>query len=440
MSSQFTGTDSALRQQITELTPVQRERLAPFAAEWIENACRTTPLTEDEWAVVEDGMRRCYEYAGIDWPGRVVRVASPAVGAVAAATAAYQIAARERALAGAATAEIRSAAERAVLAALDGGGGRAPVGFVRESITHVVAEPVATALNQAIAEVVSAQVVDAVGQAVEGAVEIAVGQPLERAIWYRRPNGHVVGGWVGSLRGRTSLRWRACAAFFRDVVEVELDGDLWDRCRAFDDAQGAGWWWPHADFVLACEPPTIVKLEPVPGRPERTTLPGFRYDDSVQTLRSSGSRRLHREDGPALAWSDGFGLYFWRGIQVPAWVIESPSMEKAMAERNSEIRRCAFESLGWGSVLSQLGADPIDVCPDPANPPHELKLYQLPEHLTPHRRPLRLLVMINGSPDRSGALRTYAEAVPDSVTSAAQAAAWQYGLAPHVYKQLERRT
>ena len=43
--------------RVDSLTREQRERMAPFAREWIERGWRTTPLTEEEWTVQEQGMR-----------------------------------------------------------------------------------------------------------------------------------------------------------------------------------------------------------------------------------------------------------------------------------------------------------------------------------------------------------------------------------------------
>ena len=54
-----------------------------FAARRIEYGRRTGPLTDDDWAVWEAGARRCYEATGFPWPGVVVKVPSPLVGALA---------------------------------------------------------------------------------------------------------------------------------------------------------------------------------------------------------------------------------------------------------------------------------------------------------------------------------------------------------------------
>ena len=172
---------------------------------------------------------------------------------------------------------------------------------------------------------------------------------------------------------------------------------------------------------MVCEPPTEIHVEQIGPT-------GW------------GSHRLHCETGPAVVWSDGWGVYSWHGTRVPAWVIENPTVEQALVERNSEIRRCACEAIGWDRVLAHLGEAPIDVCPDPANAPHELKLYRLPDNVNPYGQAVNLLLMTNGSPDRSGVLRQYGETVPASIKSAEAAAGWQYGLNPSVYRQLERRT
>ena len=342
--------------KLTTLTPEQKDRMASFAQEWIQHGWRTKPLTEEEWSVVEDGMRRCYEYAGKPWPGVVVRVPSPIVGAFAAPAAAFEIALRRRL----ATDAVRGAVGDAVR--------------------------------------------DAVGDA---AIKAGVLQVIARRWYYR-------------LGGRLWPTWQAYVAFFRDVVELDIDPDIWSRSRAYDDAQGAGWWWPFEDFVMVCEPPTELHLEQVGPA-------GW------------GSHRLHCETGPAVRWPDGFCLYFWHGTHVPAWVIEDPTVEQAMAERNSERRRCALESVGWGALEPHLG-DPIDVCPDFANGANELRLYRMPDHINPYGQPVNLLLMVNGSPDRSGEIRRYGETVPASIKRADAAAGWQYGLDPKVYRQLERRT
>jgi hypothetical protein len=48
--------------------------------------------------------------------------------------------------------------------------------------------------------------------------------------------------------------------------------------------------------------------------------------------------------------------------------------------------------------------------------------------------------MTNGSPDRTGEIRRYAETVPASIHDPVAAAAWQYECPVDVYRALQRRT
>ena len=476
--------------KLMSLTDEQRDRMTSFADEWIERGWRTTPLTEEEWKVVEDGMRRCYEYAGKPWPGNVVRVASPIVGVFAAPVAQFEIELRRNLLKsqgvwsdGAVDGAVRDAVDGAVRDAVRGAVRDAVRGAVRDAVHGAVDDAVdgavRGAVDDAVDDAVDGAVRDAVRDAVDGAVHGAVGGAVHGAVHdavrgavddavdgaVRGAVGGAVHGavdgavhgavhgavdgavdgavhdavhgavrgavhgavrqviqnrWYYRLGGRLWPTWQAYVAYFRDIVNLQLDGDTWDRSRAYEDAQGAGWWWPFKDFVMVCEPPVELHLEQVGPR-------GW------------GSHRLHCETGPAVRWSDGWGVYSWHGTNVPAWVIENPTVEKAMAERNTEIRRCALEAIGWGELEPHLG-DPIDVCADPGNAPHELKLYRLPDKLNSYGQPINLLLMTNGSPDRSGSLRRYGETVPAQLTSAIAAASWQYGVDPSAYAQLTRRT
>ena len=152
--------------------------------------------------------------------------------------------------------------------------------------------------------------------------------------------------------------------------------------------------------------------------------------------------RLHNEKGAAISWPDGWGFYAWHGVRVPAWVITEPTVDRAIREENSEIRRAAFERIGWENAIDDLvkdyGARLLDVAADPGNAPHMLELYELPERI--YDEPVNLLLMVNGSPDRSGAIRRYGETCPASITNPLEAAAWQYGVPVETYRLVERRS
>jgi hypothetical protein len=267
---------------------------------------------------------------------------------------------------------------------------------------------VRNAVRDAVRKAVRGAVGDAVDDAVDGAVRKAIGQVLESG-WYRRFSGQ---HWTG---------WMAWRLWFRDHGHLDLDGDLWDRAQAYADANVAGYWWAYRDFAMVADRPTVLHVEQI-------APAGW------------GSHRLHCEDGPAVAWADGTAVHSWHGTRVPADLIEGDGWdyERIMREPNSEIRRCAAERMGWPKFVDAGRLTLVDEAPDPGNAPHVLRLYDLPVRL--YDEPVRLLLMTNGSPDRSGDLRQYGETVPGTIQTAIEAGAWQYGWPADAYKQLARRT
>jgi hypothetical protein len=105
---------------------------------------------------------------------------------------------------------------------------------------------------------------------------------------------------------------------------------------------------------------------------------------------------------------------------------------------NSETRRAMIEAIGWDKYIARAELRLWATAADPGNPPHELALYELPFQHYPGEA--QLLLMTNGSRDRSGGLRRYAELVPDEFEDPVEAAAWQYGVPVDVYRRMERRT
>ena len=345
--------------RITKLTDEMRAIFPAIIEEWTAKGLDCTPVDR---ALVEDGMRRCYGYAGIPWHGNVVWVGAPIVVALAAPVASHYL---------------------AVGGAVDGAVDGAVRGAVRD--------------------------------AVRGAVYDAVGDAFDGAVY-----GAVRGFWSRYLGGQWWAYWRAWRATFRRLG-LELPNDMWGRFQAEADASGAGWWWPHRRFVIVADRPTFIHRE-------RVGPPGW------------NSHRMHREDGPAIAWGSQWALWFWHGVNVPQWVIESPTVERIAAEKNTETRRCAIESLGWPTYLDALDLTPVSVEDDPGNHGRELALYDVPDARTLFGGDVRLLVMRNASLDRDGSRRTFAETVPSTCQTAIDAAAWQFDVDPTIYRTLVRAT
>ncbi len=242
----------------------------------------------------------------------------------------------------------------------------------------------------------------------------------------RSVRGAVRRYWYYRLGGQWWVNWQAYTSFFRDVCHLELPGDLWDRDRAYSDAQSsAGWWWPHRQFTMVCDRPREIHLE-------RVGPDGW------------GSHRLHREDGPAISWRDGWSLHYWHGTRVPADLVEGDgwTADRVLREPNSEIRRCAVEKLastqGWQRIVADLRCPQVgDTVPDPGNPGQTLSLYRLEQV---YDEPVGLLLMTNGTVERDGTRHEFGETVPASIGDPVAAAAWQIGITPTHYRETARRT
>ena len=180
-------------------------------------------------------------------------------------------------------------------------------------------------------------------------------------------------------------------------------------------AKSAGWWWALRGAVLLTERPTLLCRDP--------------------------QGRLHSTSGPALLYPDGWGIWAVHGVRVPQRVVEHPEAitpEEILAEWNTEIRRVMIEQFGWDRFAGAAQLELLDEQPDPANPGHSLRLYDLPPRLLDF--PVRLLVCTNASPERDGRRRQFGLTVEAGHTDAIAAAASTFGVDPAMYRQLERAT
>ena len=83
--------------------------------------------------------------------------------------------------------------------------------------------------------------------------------------------------------------------------------------------------------------------------------------DRPEILTVDDQNRPHNETGPFCRWRDGYALYSWHGVRVPAWFIErkhelTPAI--ALSQDNAEVRRAACEIIGWDKVLEHESLNP----------------------------------------------------------------------------------
>jgi hypothetical protein len=155
--------------------------------------------------------------------------------------------------------------------------------------------------------------------------------------------------------------------------------------------------------------------------------------------------RLHSGEGPSVRYRDGWEIYSWHGRTVPRWVVMDPSISNIAGEENTEIRRCAIESLGWDKFQSYAQLELVDSAPDPGNPGNHIELYDVPRKYWGYR--VRMILVKNGTPEPDGTVRRFGITVPADQETALGAAAWTYDdpsspvrMTPEMYAKINRRT
>ena len=228
---------------------------------------------------------------------------------------------------------------------------------------------------------------------------------VRNQVWGQVLNNTMYGGWEAG--------W---ISHFATLVELgaRLDENYQSWLEAMDELVECGWWFPYRGaVVMTGRPRGILHLDP--------------------------QGRLHNSKGPAIQWKDGYKLYYFHGTRVSEEIIEHPELitvKAIMKETNSEVRRCMCEIMGWDNYVREAKLKLVDECDDPANAPHKLRLYDVPEQV--FDVPVRLLLMVNATPKRDGVVPLYGETVPKECKTALGAAAWQIDVSEEVYARMAR--
>jgi hypothetical protein len=170
-------------------------------------------------------------------------------------------------------------------------------------------------------------------------------------------------------------------------------------------ARTAGWWWPYENVAVITERPT--------------------------QLHRDEAGRLDRGDGPALAYSDGFALYAWRGLPVPGEFLDSLDTltpERIRNEENAELRRVMLEYYGYDRYLEKSGARPV----------HRDETGVLWRIELPGDEDAVMVEVVNSTPEPDGTSRTYWLRVPPTTRTAREGVAWTFGLSAEEYDPLRQ--
>ncbi|GAA2855505.1 hypothetical protein GCM10010517_13670 [Streptosporangium fragile] len=171
-------------------------------------------------------------------------------------------------------------------------------------------------------------------------------------------------------------------------------------------AESAGWWWPFERVALVCERPA-----------------GLHRDDVG---------RLHRGDGPALVFPDGFAVHAWHGMPVPADFgasIANLTPERIRTEENAELRRVMLEHFGYDRYLAESGATPV----------HRDETGVLWRIDLDDDEPVVMVEVVNATAEPDGTFNRYWLRVPPATRTAREGVAWTFQLSEADYRP-ERET
>jgi Domain of unknown function (DUF6745) len=380
------------------LTPEQSALLATVRDDWTEVGFGAGATDR---AAAQAGVRLTYRSAGLAPPARVVWLASPLRGAVAAAL----IADPDPRHGGgplARTMRDELAAQGLDLTAGDRGG--RPL--------HIKSELWAEARSRVSSQTtprLRALAWTAMAAPLERLIQLVLSPVRDQVAREARDRldadlAKRVRGWsLHAVYGQHDAAWLASFDFLGRVApHASAVRNLAGLVRV---ARAAGWWWPFEQVAVVSERPAVLAR-----------------DDQG---------RLHGEDGPAIAYPDGLALHCWRGMPVPADLIgqlDRLTVERIHAEQNLELRRVLTERYGLDRYLrdadaTRVGADETGV------------LWRLP---VDGDEPLVMVEVINSSPEPDGSRRRYWLRVPPDTRSAREAVAWTFGLAAEEYRPVRQ--
>ena len=186
--------------------------------------------------------------------------------------------------------------------------------------------------------------------------------------------------------------------FFISKLGMTLDEKAQEllRCKQqlFEDC---GWIFPFENICLVCDRPLHLRFD--------------------------SANELHAEGEPAIAFADGYSLYFYHGVQLPEQYGKvHPDLWQAewlLSESNAELRRVLIETIGYDRICCELQAVELDCWQE----------YTLLKMDKADVEPIYLLKMTCPSTGFIHALR-----VPPDLESAQEAIRWvNWGINPEEF-------
>ncbi|MET8149190.1 DUF6745 domain-containing protein [Actinoplanes sp. NPDC049668] len=378
------------------LTPADEAIAAAIEEQWLAAAAQTGPAAR---AAAEAGVREAYRRSGAPEPDRIYWFGSPRAGAAAVAllagappsagpawftavhaglldqgwtpgeTAGASLRRRVRT-------EPWAASRKAAVAALGPDGWAQLSAAAGRRSWGLMMDLVAGRLRLRLGEDLAADFPGDAGRAVR--------TPVLDAIY-----GQHDGAWLSTFEAADRL-----------CPDAHLMTGLTGLAQV---ARHCGWWWANERVAVLTERPA--------------------------TLARDNVGRLHRGEGAAMEFPDGYGLWAWRGMPIPAdLAAELPTLDvdRIRREENAEIRRVMLEHFGYERYLRESGARRSG-----SDETGTLWYLDLPGD-----EPLVMVEVVNSTPEPDGTSRVYWLRVPPRTRTAREGVAWTFGLTPEEYRPL----
>jgi hypothetical protein len=207
---------------------------------------------------------------------------------------------------------------------------------------------------------------------------------------------------LGSSFSLVSAQWLGAMQYLCEVCGLERHTER--AMGLCEIAQHAVWMVAHARVCWLMERPQVIRLDP--------------------------AGRLHAPDGPALRYGDGSKIYAWKGILVPARLIEQRhriDVRSIELAHDPQVRRCMIDIMTPQRFIEEGGA------------------YRVSQDETGilWRQRWRweawaAVEVINGTPEPDGSFKRYFLQVPPTVRTAREGVAWTYGLNERHYRPIVR--
>ena len=153
-------------------------------------------------------------------------------------------------------------------------------------------------------------------------------------------NNQSVGASVwASVGGQHEAHWLSFYRFFHTeaglISQTEKLSGLWELC------QSAGWAYPYEGVCFICERHNVCKV--------------------------NDAGLIHCENGPAIAYPDGFEIYAFNGVRLPKdWVENRDTIDPSeiLKAQDIEQRAAGAALVGWDRMLGHLKHEVVDRGPN----------------------------------------------------------------------------